>query len=131
MHRSKLGLGTRLRGESLRRLSAKDPKLKDFLIAAAIAAGGVWIVGQIDLANAVNQTKAYCSSNGGTWQSNSSYGQCLKNGRPIGEITTWGWAIDAGVPFVAALLMTRSFGGLLGASVGAIGVTLLAASSIH
>lgn len=106
--------------------------MNDFLLALAVAAGGSLVMGQIDTAHATSQQQSSCSTEGGTWQVIGGAGQCYKSGQPINtQYTEFGAVVDLGVPLVAAIALTRSGSGFLGALLGVAAVFVVAIGQIH
>lgn len=102
--------------------------MNDFLIGLGVAIGGSFLTSNLDNANTTKQQQASCASLGGTWQVDS----CVKSGQPIATAyTMYGPAIDLGIPLAAAILLTRSLPGGLGAAVGIAGMFLVGISGIH
>jgi hypothetical protein len=105
--------------------------MNDFLLALAVAAGGGFLMGQLDTASATSQQKASCVAQGGVWGTPDA-GLCNKGGQDITTVySLWGPVIDLGVPIAAAVLLTGSVGGIFGAVVGGAALMLISVSSIH
>jgi len=114
--------------------------MNDFIIALGVTAGGSFLLNHMDGLQATASQQASCKTQGGTW--GGPVGQttaaapnpniCNINGQPVNSsYTMWGPVVDLGIPIVAAILLTRSLGGTLGAGVGAAAMFFLAISQIH
>jgi|HubBroStandDraft_5_1064220.scaffolds.fasta_scaffold778995_2 hypothetical protein len=102
--------------------------MNDFLLALGITVLGGFVMGKMDSSRTLGMQQQSCTQQGGQWQSSG----CIKGGQPINtQYTSWGPTVDLGLPVAAAVLATRSGGGLLGTVVGAGAVFFIAISEIH
>jgi hypothetical protein len=125
--------------------------MNDFLVALAISLGGEFLLSIVDSQIVNAQAQASCASLGGAWQWGQEspsvlnlgglirFGTCSKSAAagPVTPISiptpspgVPGPVILFGPP-VAAIAVTRSFPGVLGAAAGGVTFFLIGLSGIH
>lgn len=108
--------------------------MNDFILALGISAGGTFLMQQLDASQAMASQKASCATQGDTWTaSGSNTGQCYNSAnQPVNTTyNQWGIVPDLGLPLLAAVIITRSGGGIAGALIGAAATFLIGVGSIH
>lgn len=113
--------------------------LQDMIVSAAVTAGGVWLLSQLNEKVSYAQMAASCVSGGaalvgnpiGTWDATTQ--QCMVNGQPVATSYTGiaGPVTLAAPPLAGVLVGGMSWGSVVGAGLVELAVAFMAISAIH